>query len=548
MSENIGQSSSSFSGQQNEQQYTQNEERQSYYMGEQLIPINGGFSRTQHTRYSPENNFTSRMTTVPRLRDDQSLFFSAPPQNEQGGFSSMGEESFSGTRALLDAQLSENDFRFGRTTISELGHHQTFSFATPQLQFEQGRSSSMGGGFAPRAGARILTQSAGNDTVSGTGTNIHPGDDHTFSFSAAGNFEDLPQDEEAQDPAVLHEPFQGNWLDPPIGRTRHRRHRSPATFISPEDMASELGALRAEVGFDGYPTHHSRPAAYAYGGGPVYTSRSTGNLTRTSESFHQNEDNIQDDDVFTTPNISSNATTGNARHNGERIRQADGVRNPSMPAQSFGRARGEPRRRVRFDREDNLIPAPHISSNAHRPSAEAFQQMMHPAIGSSQADFQPSPRSRPRRTFALQNEEHARTAELARSLIERERTRRFIAEVRARQDYYALSLSERRNQHRNDFRLEIIKGLLVPASAEHSDCCPICQEEFTAAVQVTAPVREIQSCPHCQKQYTTTPNNNDAHDACSMPVCSHVFGRGCITQWLKDKNTCPMCRAEIHLP
>ncbi|KAF7860794.1 hypothetical protein EAF04_008312 [Stromatinia cepivora] len=119
--------------------------------------------------------------------------------------------------------------------------------------------------------------------------------------------------------------------------------------------------------------------------------------------------------------------------------------------------------------------------------------------------------------------------------------------VRGR-DRNDMTLSELRNQHCNDIRLEWIKRLLISGNVNNSDACPICQEQYTAPLVALNNVKQRRTCQTCQLNYTTTPNTGDAHDACAMPDCLHVFGRCCIIKWLKDKHTCPMCRATVDLP
>ncbi|KAJ8061299.1 hypothetical protein OCU04_010362 [Sclerotinia nivalis] len=111
-----------------------------------------------------------------------------------------------------------------------------------------------------------------------------------------------------------------------------------------------------------------------------------------------------------------------------------------------------------------------------------------------------------------------------------------------------MTISGLRNQHCYDIRVEWIKRLLISGNVNDSDACPICQENYTAPLEAPTNVRERHTCPDCHLNYTTTPNPGDAHDACAMPDCLHVFGRCCIIKWLKDKDTCPMCRATVDLP
>ncbi|ESZ93973.1 hypothetical protein SBOR_5638 [Sclerotinia borealis F-4128] len=77
-------------------------------------------------------------------------------------------------------------------------------------------------------------------------------------------------------------------------------------------------------------------------------------------------------------------------------------------------------------------------------------------------------------------------------------------------------------------RIRSIGKLLIPVAAEtlDGDACVICRDPYAA---------------------TTTPSNV-IHEASKMPKCGHIFGRDCITCWLKDNDTCPMCRDEVVLP
>ncbi|RAL59197.1 hypothetical protein DID88_006652 [Monilinia fructigena] len=540
MSENTEQSSTSFSGQQDEQFHTQDEEGRSSSMGGVLFPRDRESFRTQRIRNASEHVSTLGISTAPRL-GDQVFSFSAP-RNEEGR-SSTREELSLRNRSVHDTQQAENYLHIARTTIHGQGDRQTPSFSVPQIEETQ---SSIRERMSPQVAAQILIQRARNDYILGMGTSFLQGDNQTFSFSALRDSEDRLQNEDTQGHPMIQENFQRNWSDYHTGRTRGHYQNSSADPDSREDTVPELNIRRDEAGFEDHHTPTSRPMEFTYGNSPITASHYAYNSTPT-QILRQTEEHAQNTEVFNALRPSSNVVSENIRRNGEQNTHTGEVQNSLMPIEYVRRARGEPRRRVRFDRDNHLTSASRLSSNVTRPSAEAFQQMMHPVIGDSQAEFSLSTLNRPRRTFASRNED-IRTAELNRMLIYREENRLLLAEFRARNEFLALGLSERRNKHRNDFRLEVIKRVLTPASAEQSDCCPICQEGYIAAIENPARPIEVQSCPHCQKQYTTTPNNNDAHDACSMPMCTHVFGRGCITRWLKDNNTCPMCRARIALP
>ena len=44
--------------------------------------------------------------------------------------------------------------------------------------------------------------------------------------------------------------------------------------------------------------------------------------------------------------------------------------------------------------------------------------------------------------------------------------------------------------------------------------------------------------------------HNDAkaeHVSSKLMVCGHVFGKNCITYWLKESTTCPLCRRRVYL-
>ncbi|KAF2678263.1 hypothetical protein K458DRAFT_409016 [Lentithecium fluviatile CBS 122367] len=56
-----------------------------------------------------------------------------------------------------------------------------------------------------------------------------------------------------------------------------------------------------------------------------------------------------------------------------------------------------------------------------------------------------------------------------------------------------------------------------------------------------------QDCPICKDPLitaapTTSPH---AHPSLKLTTCGHVFGKACLETWLRDHNTCPMCRATL---
>ncbi|KAF7951855.1 hypothetical protein EAE96_007153 [Botrytis aclada] len=77
-------------------------------------------------------------------------------------------------------------------------------------------------------------------------------------------------------------------------------------------------------------------------------------------------------------------------------------------------------------------------------------------------------------------------------------------------------------------RTRAIKNILAPVDATKLDFerCGICIDQYTEA---TIPLE---------------PN----HEPSKMPNCGHIFGRDCIVEWLKNNDTCPLCRDELVLP
>ncbi|KAB8289491.1 hypothetical protein EYC80_010652 [Monilinia laxa] len=450
MSENTEQSSTSFSAQQNEQFHTQDENSRSHYIGEVLLPRARELFRAQRIRNASEHVSTLGIVTSPRLGGHQDSSFSAS-RNEESR-SSTAEELSLRNRSVHDTQQAENDVPIRRTTIHGQGNHQTPSFSVPQIEETP---SSIGERMSPQVAAQILTQRARNDYILGMSTSFFQGDNQTFSFSALRDPEDRLQNEDIQGRPMMQENFQRNWSDHHTGLTRSHYQNYSASPDSRENTAPELNIRRDEAGFEDRHTPTSHPMEFTYGNSPITASHYAEDSTPT-QTLRQTEAHAENANVFNALRPSSNVVSENIRRNGEQNTHTGEVQNSFMPIEYISRAQGEPRRRVRFDRDNHLTTAPRLSSNMIRPSAGAFQQMMHPVIGDSQAEFSLSPLNRPRRTFASRNED-IRTAELNRMLIYREENRLLLAEFRARNEFLALGLSERRNKHRNDFRLEVIK-------------------------------------------------------------------------------------------
>ncbi|KAF7852586.1 uncharacterized protein EAF02_012173 [Botrytis sinoallii] len=98
-----------------------------------------------------------------------------------------------------------------------------------------------------------------------------------------------------------------------------------------------------------------------------------------------------------------------------------------------------------------------------------------------------------------------------------------------------------------NFRLEEIESYLSPVSAGESDRCPICLEKYNETLHAPTVVKDIRYCNDCQRLHTMRPDTSNSHIACAVPVCSHIFGKHCIIQWLKHHSTCPLCRNRVDL-
>lgn len=70
----------------------------------------------------------------------------------------------------------------------------------------------------------------------------------------------------------------------------------------------------------------------------------------------------------------------------------------------------------------------------------------------------------------------------------------------------------------------------IPASdAAISRCSKVRFEELT---------NDNSVCPVCTEHFSET------SDIIKLP-CNHVFDRQCVVDWLRQKNSCPVCRSQI---
>ncbi|CAB78262.1 putative protein, partial [Arabidopsis thaliana] len=53
---------------------------------------------------------------------------------------------------------------------------------------------------------------------------------------------------------------------------------------------------------------------------------------------------------------------------------------------------------------------------------------------------------------------------------------------------------------------------------------------------------ETEPCSICLESLVSGPKPRDI----TRMTCSHVFHNGCLLEWLKRKNTCPLCRTELY--
>lgn len=59
---------------------------------------------------------------------------------------------------------------------------------------------------------------------------------------------------------------------------------------------------------------------------------------------------------------------------------------------------------------------------------------------------------------------------------------------------------------------------------------------------------EGESCSICLQEYHTLCSTSGAVELAIRLPCRHVMGSVCLTSWLKNSNTCPLCRYELYPP
>ena len=64
-----------------------------------------------------------------------------------------------------------------------------------------------------------------------------------------------------------------------------------------------------------------------------------------------------------------------------------------------------------------------------------------------------------------------------------------------------------------------------------------CSEDFIASL----PEKEAGKQSDC---YICLEKCKDGKDSCELP-CKHAFDRACLVNWLKDHDSCPVCRVKL---
>ncbi|THV44569.1 hypothetical protein BGAL_0616g00060 [Botrytis galanthina] len=117
------------------------------------------------------------------------------------------------------------------------------------------------------------------------------------------------------------------------------------------------------------------------------------------------------------------------------------------------------------------------------------------------------------------------------------------------------------------YRIGAINEMLESVDVEtldSEDNCSICMESYATAATlsepdtvVTIPEEDIilfiangfeDSIDTSNDSKNSFTISTEPHHAVKIKTCGHVFGGRCITKWLKENNTCPMCRGKVSLP
>lgn len=92
---------------------------------------------------------------------------------------------------------------------------------------------------------------------------------------------------------------------------------------------------------------------------------------------------------------------------------------------------------------------------------------------------------------------------------------------------------------------DILAGILDPATIEHNTII-----RFVASLPYIkpadlGPASEDQNCSICLNKYGK--KFHLEKDSPTMLPCRHIFGSDCLKLWLKDHESCPLCRRTVFL-
>ncbi|KAF9692423.1 hypothetical protein EKO04_009658 [Ascochyta lentis] len=75
------------------------------------------------------------------------------------------------------------------------------------------------------------------------------------------------------------------------------------------------------------------------------------------------------------------------------------------------------------------------------------------------------------------------------------------------------------------------------------------REQFLASlplIDIATIPKDETDCLICTQQFCDSDGcDNEAHEEPVCLPCGHFFGSKCVATWLAEKNSCPMCRAQI---